>query len=114
MVDWTPAVYEEYLRRNPGSKIPHAKLECHKAPALGKTVPGKTESMERARVRFTGYRVRPLDPDNFAGSCKDVIDGLRHAGLISGDDPTQIILETEQVKVKHRYEEKTIVEIVYP
>lgn len=68
----------------------------------------------RVRVRFTGYRVRPLDPDNFAASCKDGLDFLRHSHLIEGDEPWRIILETEQVKVRSFKEEKTVIEVEMP
>ena len=70
--------------------------------------------MGRIRVRFVGRRVRPLDPDNFAGSVKDALDGLRHVGLIDGDEPWRIVLETEQEKVRHREEEETVIIITYP
>lgn len=70
--------------------------------------------MERIVIRVTGYRVNPLDPDNFAGSCKDIIDGLKHAGLIHGDEWDKIKFEPDQRKVKHYAEERTEVEIVYP
>ena len=62
-------------------------------------------------VSFTGYRVRPLDADNFAGGCKDLLDGLRHAGLIPGDAWREIRLETSQVKVTAYREEFTDIEI---
>lgn len=91
--------------------IPHPQPEHHQTPALGGTTQGKEKGMERVRVRFTGYRCRPLDPDNFAGSVKDCLDFLRHARLIDGDEPWRIILETEQVKVGKRSEEKTTIEI---
>jgi hypothetical protein len=81
-------------------------LEC----ALG----GKKESSQRIVVRFTGYRVRLLDPDNFAGGCKNLLDGLRHAQLISSDDPGSIRFETEQEKVGTYSEERTVITILYP
>lgn len=91
--------------------LPDAKPERDETPALGGTVQGKAEGVHRATVRFTGYRVRPLDPDNFAGSIKDLLDGLRHANLISGDEAWRIKLETQQVRVSHRHEEATVIEI---
>lgn len=93
--------------------LPDPKPQRHKAPALGDSIQGKAESFPRVTVRFTGYRVRPLDPDNFAGSVKDLLDGLRHAALISGDEPWRIRLETEQVKVRTVKEERTEIEIDY-
>jgi hypothetical protein len=95
------------------SPLPNPVAERHQAPALGPTVQRKTKGDDRIKVRFVGCRVRPLDPDNFAGSVKDLLDGLRHAGLISGDEPWKIILETEQVKVDHFSEELTFITIYY-
>lgn len=94
--------------------IPDSKPQSDEEATLGATIQGKTEGFPRVRVRFTGYRVRPLDPDNFAGSCKDLLDGLRHSGLISGDEPWSIIFETEQKKVPSFTHEKTVITIEFP
>jgi hypothetical protein len=91
--------------------LSNPKPEHHKAPALGGSVQGKEGGLPRTTVRFIGYRVRPLDPDNFAGSCKDLLDGLRHAGLISGDEAWRIRFQTEQVRVGTFAEEVTVIEI---
>ena len=88
--------------------------ERDETPALGAAVQGKTKGVHRIRVIFTGYRVRCLDPDNFAGGCKDLLDGLRHAHLIPGDEPWRIDFQTRQEKVAHRSEEKTEIIIEYP
>lgn len=96
------------------TRIPNPVTERDQAPALGGANEGKAARDERAVVRFEGYRVRPLDPDNFAGSVKDLLDGLRHAGLIPGDEPWRIRLETEQFKVGSFNQEKTVIEIVTP
>lgn len=96
---------------NPNRPIPNAEPQRDQAPALGKAAQGAKTSLSRTTVRFVGYRVRPLDPDNFAGSVKDLLDGLRHAHLIEGDEPWRIILETEQVKVGSFKEEKTVIEL---
>lgn len=96
------------------TQVQNSKPERDKTPALGRTVQGEEKSDGRTIVRFTGYRVRPLDPDNFAGSIKDCLDGLRHAQIILGDEPWRIILETEQVKVRSYKEEKTVIEVDIP
>lgn len=99
-------------RENPPTRpLPNPEPERHEAPALGSAVQGEESSVPRITVRFIGYRVRPLDPDNFAGSCKDLLDGLRHAGLIPGDEPWRIRYQTEQVRVRSFAEEVTVVEI---
>ena len=95
-------------------KVPDPIAERHEAPALDTANAGKEQGMGRVRVCFRGYRVRPLDPDNFAGSVKDCLDYLRRCGLIEGDEPWRITLETDQVKVKTFKEEMTVFEIHYP
>ena len=96
---------------HPDRQLPHAVAERHEAPALGATIRGEAAGLCRTRIRFVGYRVQPLDPDNFAGSVKDLLDGLRHAELLLDDNPEHITLETEQVRVAHRKDEKTVIEI---
>ena len=98
----------------PARKIPNPVPERDQAPALGGSDAGEAQSLPRIVVRFTGRRVKPLDPDNFAGSIKDLLDGLRHARILHGDEPWRIKLETEQIKVAHFYEEMTIIEIITP
>lgn len=94
-------------------RLQDAELKHHKASTLGCANGRKAKSDKRIVVRFTGFRCRPLDPDNFAGSVKDCLDGLRHAQLLEGDEPWRIILQTDQVKVRHKNEEKTEIQIDY-
>ena len=106
---------EQYLNENnTGSTVSDTELKRDKTAALGGATQGKEKSLGRATVRFVGYRVKPLDPDNFAGSVKDLLDGLRHAQIISGDEPWKIILETEQERVKHYNQEKTVITVDIP
>lgn len=93
--------------------LPYTKLECDPTPALANLAGGKEESLRRVTVRFTGYRVQLLDPDNFAGSVKDLLDGLRRLRLIRGDEWHRVKLETEQVKVGTYAEQKTEIELTY-
>ena len=112
MVTWTLEqlrLHELKTRR----VLPDTKPERHEAKPLGEAIQGKAEGVPRTTVRFVGYRVRPLDPDNFAGSVKDLLDGLRHAGLIRGDEYWRIRLETEQERVGSFKEERTTIEIIY-
>ena len=110
---WTQQEYDAYLARRsaPRIKLPAAEPERAQANALDQTVQGKTEGVRRPAVRFTLYRLRLLDRDNYAGSAKDLLDGLRHAALIPGDSEAEIDLEVEQVKVAHRSEQKTVISI---
>ena len=96
------------------SVVQNTEPEHNTPPALGGVAEGKGQSATRIRVKFTGFRVKLLDPDNFAGSCKDLLDGLRHAGLIPDDAASAITFQTQQERVRHYKEEKTEIEIVYP
>lgn len=84
-------------------------LESDMRPrALGK---GKAKEGHSGRVlvRVTAYRVRLLDEDNLCE--KYHVDCCRYAGLLSGDDPSQAKIETGQVKVKRKQDERVLIEI---
>lgn len=118
MSNLTSKWLNERLAANPdlriNGQVPHPKPKHHQKKPLDQAVRGEEKSLPRVTVRFVGYRVRPLDPDNFAGSVKDLLDGLRHMGAIAGDEPWRIRLETEQEKVGTYEEEKTVIQIIYP
>jgi hypothetical protein len=63
----------------------------------------------RVHIRFVSVRKRLLDPDNI--SEKWTLDCLRFAGVIQGDEPDKITLETTQRKCGNDEEEKTLIEI---
>lgn len=114
--DWTPEMVRVWNLRNDHTtrrKLPDPKPQHHPKAALAWVAAGEEKSVPCTHVRFTGYRVRPLDPDSFAGSVKDLLDGIRRAGLIHDDSFWDIKLFTEQVKVKSRNQERTVVEIIY-
>lgn len=102
----------------PRPRLQNAKPQPNEKAALGVVAEGKEAGVSgvgsRVKIRITGYRVKPLDPDNFAGSTKDAIDALRCSGLIEGDEWWRITLETEQEKVHSYKEEKTVIEVIYP
>jgi len=117
LLEMFPRASASFLKANETpnrSEIPDSESQHHQTPALDSADAGKTLGLGRTRIRFTGYRVRPLDPDNFAGSVKDLLDGLRHASIIEGDEPWKIILETAQEKVSTYAEERTVIEIETP
>jgi len=97
---------------NANSLLPDAELECDQTPTLDEAVQGEEKGFRRTCVRFTLHRVKYLDPDNAAGSVKDLLDGLRHAGLLSGDEWYRLKLEIDQEKVAHYAEEKTVITIM--
>lgn len=83
-------------------------------PVARKTLPNTDKAQKggkkRISLRITRYATRLLDEDNLGGS-KLLTDQLRYAGIIPNDDPgsTKIILD--QIKVKHKTEERTEIEI---
>ena len=117
---WTREQVEDHNKRVAAAEaaarglLPHAKPEPNQAKALERAAPRAAPRLGKVTVRFTGYRCRLLDPDNFAGSVKDLLDGCVAAGLFDDDSPDHIILITEQEKVPHLQDEMTIIEIKYP
>lgn len=83
-------------------------------PALGKALQGNSKtqkgSKKRITLRITRYSTRLLDEDNLSGS-KLLTDQLRYAGIIPSDDPESLQIINDQVKVKHKTEERTEVRI---
>lgn len=106
-----PNASKTFLRANSDSPVPDSKPQPDQASTLVSPISGEAKSVLRATVCFTLFRVKLLDPDNAAGSVKDLLDGLRHAGLISGDEWHRIKLEVEQIKVSHYSEEKTVIRV---
>lgn len=96
------------------AKLPDPKPKHYEATALGPAVPGKEKSVGRITLRYRLCRFRLLDYENFAGSTKDITDGLCRCGLLPGDDPSKVIIITEQQKVDHHSRECTEVEIEWP
>jgi len=83
-------------------------------PVARKTLPNTNKaqkgSKERIVLRITRYATRLLDEDNLAGA-KLLVDQLRYAGIIPNDDPQCLKIILDQIKVKHKTEERTEVEI---
>lgn len=113
--------YQQMLRDHPNlapkndnqvdCALQDSKPKHNKKAALDKTVCRETKSLPRSKIVFTLFRVRSLDPDNAAGSCKDLLDGVRHSGLLLGDEAWQIEFSVLQEKVNHYNEERTIIDI---
>ena len=89
----------------------HAIAKRDVRPALVETPPDEERRAGRRTVRITRHACRMLDADNFAGGAKYLIDAMRHEGLIPNDDPASIRLEFEQVRVRTRKEEGTMIEV---
>lgn len=91
--------------------LQNAKPERHTRVALPTASEGEKPHAGRLRIRITGYRVALLDDDNHSGGCKALTDCLRHSGLIPEDSRKEIKLVYDQIKVAHRWQEITVVEI---
>jgi hypothetical protein len=87
--------------------LPDAKPQRIVSPSLPPANEVEGGSGPRISVVIIGRRVRLLDPDNFAGSVKYLVDQMRGLDLIPDDDPETIILATQQVKVCTFAEEGT-------
>lgn len=83
-----------------------------------KPLDGKNGGTEKGATRITlgitSYRCRLLDEDNLTGGCKQIIDALKYSGLLHDDSPKEISFKASQVRVAHRKDEKTVVDIEYP
>jgi len=66
----------------------------------------------RIQIRIVSYRRRLLDPDNLCP--KYFIDCLRYSNLITDDREQDIELQTRQVKVKAKSDERTEIELITP
>ena len=83
-------------------------------PALGGADAGTEKGSTRAVVRIRSWRTKLLDKDNLYRGCKALLDSLRYACLIPGDSESEIDYEARQIKVAHRWEEKTVIELDLP
>ena len=97
---------------SPHNPHPLPIVERHPSP---RTL-AKDEEQEggagRVHLRIVSIRKRLLDPDNL--SVKWIIDCLRYARIIQGDEPDKITLQVEQRKCAKGEEESTQVWITFP
>ena len=102
---------KSFYRLNAGLQNSEPQQDC--LFPLDKIPKGKKPSHAPALLKLTSYRCHLLDDDNLRGGAKALVDCIKELGLISGDDPSAIILSVQQRKVSHRWQEKTLVEIEY-
>jgi hypothetical protein len=76
---------------------------------IPKEVQDEVRGAGKCLVRVTSFRCRLLDTDNLTP--KWHIDALRYAGCLRGDSPEQAVIQTGQVKVRHKRDERTEIEI---
>ncbi len=101
-----------YAHHHADSPAPDTILERRHADEPLSTDQIEARHPRRYVVRFTSHRVQLLDEDNLC--VKYVCDGLRHAGIIPDDSPDQAHIEVAQVKVAHKADEKTVIEVFAP
>lgn len=77
---------------------------------------GKTPRPGCPLIGFTLFRVHLLDWEAKYSSVKDLLDGLRYAGLVCGDREEEIDPQSyvRQVKVAHYRDERTEILIQWP
>lgn len=113
MARFTQEQYDAYIRKRSqaGDKASGPKSEpVVRDDALGEAQ-GKADDTPRIVVCIVSFRCRLLDADNLVGGTKYFTDGLRYAGLISGDSPDKITLSVRQEKVRLKEEERTEITI---
>ena len=84
-------------------------VECNSSEGPLAESKDEKANPRRVHIRFVSVRKRLLDPDNI--SEKWMLDALRFAGVIQGDEPDKITLETTQRKVEKGEEEHTEIDI---
>ena len=89
-----------------------AKLEQDTRHGSLAKKPIETHTTSRVHIRFESVRKRLLDPDNICE--KWTLDCLRYIGVIRGDEPDKITLETTQRRASKNEEEHTEITITYP
>ena len=110
-VETSPGVF---AKPDAGAKrLPGDQSQSAVRKALDSNVQGTSASTASITVCLATFTCRPKDPDNCIAGHKPLIDALRYSGLIPNDRPEDIKLESEQKKVRHRDEEKTVVKIIY-
>lgn len=97
-----------------GTELQNPERQPCNGPTLGRGNAGSPRRAIRPVLRITSFRCRPLDKDNLYRGAKPLLDGLRYAGLISGDSEAEIDYEAVQQKVAHRCDEKTVIELELP
>lgn len=101
MIELTIPVPTPSLNRTHGghwthySKVKRAWLEEIFAAKVAAKVSGDPR-YGRSSLTIERYGKRLLDPDNFTGGLKPVIDGLKRNGLILDDTPKHITLNAIQ------------------
>jgi len=69
----------------------------------------KIPKLKKPTITLTIHSIVPMDIDNAYSSCKGLIDGIVDSGIIEDDSNEYCTIKLEQVKVKHRVDEKVVI-----
>jgi len=106
-----PNASEAFKALNAGLGLSRPVTQSSAQASLGDRASRKASRAARTRLSYCASLVRPLDPDNLAGSTKYCTDALVRSGLLHGDSPEQIEIVWSQKKVAHFDEEKLTITI---
>lgn len=114
------AIHRPPALRTPNAKPPTTNPEVQRPEPAQQPNPLESAGDGKARgaicphVRFVLRRVQLLDVDAKFGAIKDLLDGLRYAGLIHGDKEGEITLSVDQERVGHYKDQETQIDITIP
>lgn len=118
-MNWTREQYEDYVRNQ--NNLSNRRMVSQKPKpdalhALVKSERDETRALGAAvirhRVTFTFYRCgQELDDDNATFCAKSLRDCLTACALIQGDSKSEAEFIYVSIRVPHRKEEKTVIEI---
>ena len=92
--------------------LQNPKPEPSQVEALAISDEGKGSGTTRPIVRVTSFRCRLLDRSNLWGGWKGLEDCLVESGIIAGDSEEDADIQVTQVRVGHRFEERTEIVIL--
>jgi hypothetical protein len=95
-------------------RLSTGKPESVVSAALERHLQSQEASGTRIVIRIVKYSIQLSDKTNLYAGYKQLEDQLRYSGLIPNDDPETISIEITQIKVSHRRESGTWIEIAYP
>jgi hypothetical protein len=104
-----PKASKSFLEANAEGAGPAAELERDPIPRPLGTRQAEGANPARLLVRVVSVRKRLLDEDNICE--KYHVDCCRYAGLVPGDSPSEIRIETSQWQAKEGQEEHTLIAI---
>lgn len=109
-----PNASRDTIALNTRPRLPAAEPQPAAQTPLDDSLPREAARHSRVALGYHARVVRPLDPDNLAGSTKYVTDALVRCGLLDGDSPEQIAITWTQEKVVRYDDEALIITISGP